>query len=326
MWYRRFLVKTRKFGSLDFYVSEIAFGGAAISGEGGGYGFGGISEKESIDLLHACFDAGINIYDTAPVYGFGESERRIGKAFHNRRDDVFLVSKSGVTWNSSKRIFISNDLKTTQMMLHRSLKDLKTDYIDLYMIHWPDSKVDIREPMKALSRAKKEGKIRFIGLSNPRLEDLKKAEEVDRVQVVQDEFNFFKDDLRETLFPLIREHNYGLMTWGTLGKGVLTGRVARDRKFDPSDCRSWAPWWKTSYLQERIDGIEKFQTFLKIAGISGLQAALGFNLGFPEVSAAICGIRNLDQLQSLLATLNSLPSPQKIKELRAEFVFSINSK
>lgn len=300
-------MKKREFGNLDIYVSEIAFGGAAISGEGGGYGFGEISEKESIDLLHACFDAGINIYDTAPVYGFGESERRIGKAFKNKRDDVFLVSKSGVTWNSAKRIYISNDPGITEKMLHQSLSDLKTDYIDLYMIHWPDSKVDIQEPMKILSRAKEEGKIRFIGLSNPLLEDLKKAEEVDRIDVLQDEFNFFKDDLKKTLFPTVRENNYGLMTWGTLGKGVLTGRVTRNRKFDSSDCRSWAPWWKTSYLQNKIDEIEKFNSSLKTVGLTGLQVALGFNLSFQEVSTAICGIRNLQQLKNLLFALDSLP-------------------
>ena len=115
----------------------LAFGGAAISGEGGGYGFGDISESAAIDLLKEAYDLGFTIFDTAPIYGFSLSEKRMGKAFKSMRDKVFIVSKSGVTWNESKRVDMTNDPKVARLMLEQSLRDLESDYIDLYMIHWP---------------------------------------------------------------------------------------------------------------------------------------------------------------------------------------------
>lgn len=177
------------FENLEF---PLAFGSAAISGEAGGYGFGKISEQESIDLLHYAFNQGVQIFDTAPIYGFHSSEVRLGKAFKNQREKVLIVSKSGVTWSSQRRVDMTNDPKVTMKMLEDSLRHLNTDYIDIYMIHWPDKNIDIRYPFEILSKAKKQGKIKYLGLCNTFEEELKKAGEVDSVDVVQGEFNIFE--------------------------------------------------------------------------------------------------------------------------------------
>jgi len=156
----------------------LAFGGAAISGEGGGYGFGDINENDSIELLNSAYDKGIRIFDTAPIYGFGLSEVRMGKAFKQTRDKVFIVSKSGVTWGENKRVDMTNDPVVTTKMLEQSLRDLQSDYIDLYMIHWPDTRVDIRRPLEVLAKAKHQGKIKHIGLCNTNIADLEKGSEI----------------------------------------------------------------------------------------------------------------------------------------------------
>lgn len=131
--------------------TPLLFGGASISGEGGGYGFGDISKDNAISVLHHALERGIKVYDTAPIYGFGESERRIGEAFKNKREHAFIISKCGVTWHDSKRVNMTNDPVTTKKMIEQSLRDLSTDYIDLYMVHWPDKNTDIRHTLEVLS-------------------------------------------------------------------------------------------------------------------------------------------------------------------------------
>lgn len=305
------LLKTIKNSSIP-----LAFGGASISGEGGGYGFGNISEGEAIDLLKEAFDLGLRIFDTAPIYGFGLSEQRLGKAFNQNREKVFIVSKSGVTWHENKRVDMTNKPEVAQKMLEQSLRDLNTDYIDLYMIHWPDANIDIRRPLEVLAKAKGQGKIKHIGLCNTTIEDLEKSKEIEKVEVVQSEFNFFQNALAENLFPYLKEHNISFMSWGTLDKGILTGRVDEKRKFDDSDCRSWAPWWKNADNKSKFNAMKKIWPLLDEFGHTGLELALAHNLHFNEVTTALCGVRNSEQLHSLFKALKHLPSKELMAEAR----------
>jgi len=294
----------------------LAFGGASISGEGGGYGFGNISEGEAIDLLKEAYDLGLRLFDTAPIYGFGLSEQRLGKAFNQNRDKVFIVSKSGVTWHENKRVDMTNKPEVTQKMLEQSLRDLNTDYIDLYMIHWPDANVDIRRPLEILAKAKEQGKIKHIGLCNTTIEDLEKSKEVEKVEVVQSEFNFFQTALAENLFPYLKKHDISFMSWGTLDKGILTGRVDEKRKFDATDCRSWAPWWKNADNKSKFNAMKKIWPLLDEHGHTGLELALAHNLYFDEVTSALCGARNSEQLRSLFKALENLPGKELLEEAK----------
>jgi len=293
----------------------LSFGGAAISGEGGGYGFGAISEIDSIDLLKLAFERGFRIFDTAPIYGFGLSEKRMGAAFKQSRENVFLISKSGVTWHENQRVNMTNDPKITLKMLEQSLRDLQTDYIDLYMIHWPDNQVDIRRPLEVLAKARHQGKIKHIGLCNTNLDDLKKSLEVERVEVVQSEFNLFENSAQLDLFPYLKDHKIDFMSWGTLDKGILSGRVDAKRKFDKSDCRSWAPWWKSENKTLKYQVVQKLAQELQENGYSLLSMALAHNLSFPELGSALCGARNIEQLESLVNTLEHLPPKELVLEL-----------
>lgn len=287
--------------------ARLAFGGAAISGEGGGYGFGDISEGDAINLLHRARDLGVQIFDSAPIYGFGLSEQRMGKAFKQQREKVFIVSKSGVTWHENKRVDMNNDPKIARKMLEQSLRDLQSDYIDLYMVHWPDSRVDIRKTLEVFAQAKHEGKIKHIGLCNTTVDELEKAAEVEHVEVVQSEFNFFQRKAAEELFPYLNEKKISFMSWGTLDKGILTGRVDEKRTFDKSDCRSWAPWWKNADNASKFKTMKALWPHLDTHRHNGLELALAFNLSYPEVDVALCGAKNEQQLTSLFKALENLP-------------------
>lgn len=294
----------------------MAFGGASISGEGGGYGFGSISETEAIDLLHEAFDLGLRVFDSAPIYGFGLSEKRMGLAFKNNREKVCLISKSGVTWAENKRVDMTNDPQVCEKMLHQSLKDFNTDYIDLYMIHWPDERVDIRKPLEVLHKAKAQGKIRAIGLCNTNLDDLHKAMEIDQIEVVQSQFNLFENAQPQSLFPYLKANDIDFMSWGTLDKGILTGSVNKERKFEAVDCRSWAPWWKQTDFETRYNTLDKLKPLMSEYQVSGLELALHFNLSFEELTVAICGARNSKQLHGLVTALKRQIPKEFLQEVK----------
>lgn len=305
------MLATRKFGKLDFDVSVVGFGGASVSGEGGGYGFGAISETEAITLLHAAKNLGINLFDTAPVYGFGLSERRIGKAFKTTRDSVFIVSKCGVYSEDGEKAQITNSPDIVEKMLHQSLKDLDTDYIDLYMIHWPDSKVDIRKPMEVLAKYQAQGKIKAIGLCNTNPDDYQKAKDVARVDVLQSNCNLFDRSAQKDLWSFVREDELGFMCYGTYDKGILTGRATADRKYDAHDLRSKSAQWLRENKEPKFAAVQKIQELVKNQNFDLVSVALNGVLSHPEVSTALCGIRNIAQLESTIAA-TQVEVPQEV--------------
>ncbi len=311
-------MKYRKLELTGVEVSELGFGGASISGEGRGYGFGKITEDESIALLHEALDLGINLFDTAPIYGFRTSEIRIGKALKDRREKAFIISKCGIDWHDNGRVDMNNSPKVTQKMLEQSLRDLQSEYIDLYMVHWPDARVDIRETLEVLSRAQREGKIKFIGLCNTNQEEIKLASEVAKIDAYQSEYSLTNQIADTNLLPHIGEA--GFMSWGTFDKGILTGRVTRERKYEDEDCRKSAPWWKQADVMEKLDKVDKLEDYIQNKDYDLINCALGFNLSNTKVSSALCGVRSSEQLHSMLAAYKNLPSDNDIQEIKELFL------
>jgi myo-inositol catabolism protein IolS len=298
--------------------SPLAFGGASLSGAGGGYGFGDMRDDMAESMVRNAIDKGINIFDTAPIYGFGLSEERLGKILKGRREDAVIISKSGIDWHKDKRVNMTNDPIIAEKMLHESLLRLQTDYIDIYMIHWPDKNIDIRKPLEVLAKAKADKKILHIGLCNTNIEDLKKAKEIVEVEVVQSELSLFNRKVVKDLFPYLKENGIDFMSWGSLDKGVLSGTVSKDRKFDRYDARSYADWWKKSNWKERVDIVEEIKPLVNAEGLSLLELAIGHNLSYDINQVILCGMKNMEQLDSTLKAIDHRPSK--------EFLDSIISK
>lgn len=292
----------------SFNASRVTFGGASISGEAGGYGFGDMSETEALKLIEYAYDRGINIFDTAPIYGFNSSEIRLSKALKDKRDKVKIISKCGVDWHPNMRVNMSNDVKVTQKMLNNTLRNF--DHIDIYMVHWPDKNIDIRYPLEVLALAQQKGDLTHIGLCNTNQDDLNKATEVCNIKIVQSECNLFQNQLKDLSTSAFK------MGWGTFDKGILTGSVRLDSTFDKSDCRSWAPWWKKSNWKEKVLKVEKLKEFIKDKDISLLELSLGYNLVKESINSTICGFRNQKQLDSIFSALENLPKMDLIDECR----------
>ncbi len=288
----------------------ITFGGASISGEGGGYGFGAMNEGEAERLLKVAWDQGINLFDTAPIYGFGLSEERLGKYLPK---EAMVISKSGVDWHETKRVNMTNSPVHTERMLHESLKRLKREIIDIYMIHWPDSKYDIREPLAVLKKAQEEGKIKHIGLCNTNLEDLARAREICQVEVIQSELNLFnsapfdclKDEWKETFS----------MSWGTFDKGILTGRVTRERKYDKSDSRHSAPWWNKKDVLKKIERTEQLKKILPEFGLSLQEFCLHYNLYYYGLSTVLIGFKSEADIVQMTSNLQQKLMRERIEEV-----------
>lgn len=291
-------------------LSRIAFGGAGISGEGGGYGFGAISEDEARELLRFSWDQGINLYDSAPIYGFGLSEERIGKYLPR---EAVIISKCGVDWHSTKRVNMTNDPKVAERMLLESLKRLRRDYINIYMVHWPDKKVDIRRTLEVLQKAQQRQMIEHIGLCNTNTEELMLAAEVCDVRFVQSELNLFET----TSFEQMGEHwkKCFSMGWGTFDKGILSGRVTKERLFAKEDARSWAPWWRHSQVQEKIDRTIKLQSILKDYDLSLPAFCVQYNLNYFGLSSTLIGFKNISDVVQVTSNLHSNNIRERIEEV-----------
>jgi myo-inositol catabolism protein IolS len=293
---------TREFGQTGWMIPVASFGGAALSGEGGGYGFGDVSKSEAQELVSHAIDIGIKLFDTAPIYGFGLSEQRLGEFLKGKRDQVYIATKSGVTWSSSKRVNMTNDPQVAEEMLLQSLKDLRTDYIDLYLIHWPDAKVDIRSPLEILAKYQSKGVIRKIGLCNTNLEDLNKAKEITRIDVIQSEYNIFNRSAEAEIFPYCEKNQCAFMAWGPLDKGALTGNYDLKRTYDDSDARKSAPWFKKSDLEKKVHQVEKLK-FLLPENVSMIEMINSFYLSQRCLSTILVGSKSSAKLDEFIASM-----------------------
>tara|TARA_B100001248_G_scaffold262262_1_gene257062 strand:- start:1957 stop:2913 length:957 start_codon:yes stop_codon:yes gene_type:complete len=300
----------------DFPDFPLGFGAASISGEGRGYGFGKISEQDAIRLVQKAFELGFRVFDTAPIYGFGLSEKRLAKALKEVRGDAFIVSKAGVTWDRNRRVDKCNAPDVVEKMLDQSLQDLAGDSIDLYMIHWPDPRNDIRSAMEVLARRKEKGDIRHIGLCNTFAEDFQRAEEVCSIEAIQDSWNAFSYFETAKRYEFLGERKIWKMGYATLDKGILTGRVDETRQFDDEDCRSWAPWWKNQNHYPKFELVKKLKSILFDYDLNLLDFALHFSRNkYDFIDLPLVGARNIEQLEGVVKSINKNVTKETLAEI-----------
>jgi aryl-alcohol dehydrogenase-like predicted oxidoreductase len=227
-----------KIGQTEIEVSRIALGTWAI----GGWMWGGNDEKESMDTVNAALDAGINLIDTAPVYGFGRSEEIVGKALKNygSRDKLCISTKAGLEWEEGK-VRRNSQPSRLAFEVEDSLRRLQTDYIDIYFIHWPDPAVPIEETARLMQALRDQGKIRAIGASNYSMEQMAAFKTAAELNLCQPPYNIFERGIEKDILPYCRQNKMTLMTYGALCRGLLSGKMSADRKFSGDDLRQIDP-------------------------------------------------------------------------------------
>lgn len=278
-------------------TSRIALGTWAV----GGTMWGGSDEQDSIRTIHAALEGGINLIDTAPVYGFGRSEEIVGKALaqYGNREKVILATKVGIEWrNGSLARNASRDRILREV--EDSLRRLQTSYIDIYQVHWPDPLVPIEETAETMLGLFKQGKIRAIGVSNYSPQQMDRFRAVAPLHTDQPPYNLFERQIDRDVLPYLRESQINALVYGPLCRGLLTGRMKADTQFTGDDLRKIDPKFQPPRFAQYLRAVELLDEFAqKNYGKRVIDLAIRWALDQPGVSVALWGARHPEQLQTV---------------------------
>lgn len=298
-------MKKRLLGSHGMQASVVAFGAWAI----GGWKWGGSDAQASVDAVRASLDAGVDLIDTAAVYGFGLSEEIVGKAIEGRpRDEIVLATKCGLRWDietatlhaesEGKRIFRTLEPASIRWEIEQSLKRLGTDYIDLYQTHWPDPETDIESVVDTFETLQKEGLIRAWGLCNASPEHISKAASLGNLATDQERYSLLDREQDEANLPLCEEHDIGFLCYSPIAQGLLTGNIDSRREFAEGDLRIGNPRFKPQVLEAIQAVLAPVKSLARDRGDSVEQLVLAWTLNQPGVSHVLVGTRDVNQAAS----------------------------
>jgi aryl-alcohol dehydrogenase-like predicted oxidoreductase len=277
-----------------FKLSRIALGTWAI----GGWMWGGSDEAESIKTIHAALDRGINLIDTAPVYGFGRSEEIVGMALaqDGRRKHAVIATKVGLAWQDGKPYRNASKSRIVREV-EDSLRRLQTDVIDIYQVHWPDPDTAIAETAEAMAELYRAGKIRAIGVSNFTPAQIDAFRAVAPLHTVQPPYNLFERGIENSVLPFARDRGITTLVYGSLCRGLLSGRINGGTRFSGDDLRRNDPKFQLPRFPQYIAAVEHLDRFASANyGKRVIHLALRWLLDRPGVGAALWGARRPDQL------------------------------
>jgi aryl-alcohol dehydrogenase-like predicted oxidoreductase len=275
-------------------VSRVALGTWAI----GGWMWGGTDEAQSVSTIRAALEHGINLIDTAPVYGFGRSEEIVGKAVAEARlrSRILIATKAGLEWKDG-RVFRNASRARILAEVEDSLRRLRTDYIDIYQVHWPDPLVRVEETAEAMYTLFRQGKIRAIGVSNFSVAQMEQFRRVAPLHVLQSPYNLFERAIEADLLPYCRENRIATLGYGALCRGLLSGRMRPDTIFDGDDLRRTDPKFLAPRFAQYLAAVQRLDRLARERfGKRVIELAVRWMLD-QGITTALWGARHPDQLQ-----------------------------
>ncbi|MBD3258963.1 general stress protein [candidate division GN15 bacterium] len=286
-----------KIDSLGRECSRIGLGTWAI----GGWLWGGTDEAESIKTIQTALDKGIDLVDTAPIYGLGGAEEIVGKAIkqYGGRDKITLVTKVGLEWDEDEKVKRNSSPERINFEIEQSLKRLQTDYIDLYLVHWPDRNTDFEETASALAKLKTDGKVRHVGVSNYDPAQMEAFAKGCPIDMLQPPYNIFEREIDANIVPYCRDKGIPLLTYGVLCRGLLSGKITADREYQGDDLRQVDPKFKQPKLDQYLAAVEKLDQFARYnydRRVIHLAVRWVLDQG---IEVALWGARRPDQLEAL---------------------------
>ena len=284
-------------------VSAVGFGSQEIGG-----GYGDIDEAEFERAVHRALDLGVTLFDTAEAYGFGASEEALGRALRGRRDEALISTKFG-TGYQDRANFRDGRAERVRSSIEGSLQRLQTDHVDIYNVHWPDRATPFEETIGALDDLVRQGKVRFVGLSNFTVDELDTCMQTRRVDVVQYVHGLFDRRMERDVLPWCEAHDVGFVGYGVLAYGLLSGTLARDHAFPADDWRSKTDKWGVmGGLFEHLFGpgaipanvavVDDLQQLAADRGMTVAQLALRWATSAAGVSASLVGCRTTAEVES----------------------------
>jgi aryl-alcohol dehydrogenase-like predicted oxidoreductase len=296
----------RKLGDTDLEISAIAFGAWAI----GGWMWGGTDMKAAQQAILASLDEGVTSIDTAPVYGFGLSERIVGETLKGKRHQVQLLTKFGLRWDiqEGQFYFESKDAEGKPVNIHKyaskaqvikeceeCLARLKTDYLDLFQLHWPDPTTPIAETMEALEILLQQGKIRAAGVCNYNADQMQEAGKSLKLASNQVPYSMVLRQIEEKVVPLCLEQNVGILAYSPLQRGLLTGKLKPGHAFAEGDHRGGNAYFRPRNIERVNQFLAEIQPIANDKGASLSQLVLRWTVDQPGITSALAGARNAEQ-------------------------------
>ena len=296
----------RTLGNSDLQLTPIGFGAWAIGGGNWEFAWGPQDDKESVEAIHRALDLGINWIDTAAIYGLGHSEEVVGRALKSSSHKPLVFTKCSMRWHSDRSIYRSLKAGSLAEELDGSLRRLGVEAIDLYQIHWPNPEEEIEEGWGTLQRFREQGKVRWVGVSNFSVEQMRRAQKVAPITSVQPPYSMLRRAVEEEILPFARENGIGVINYSPMVSGLLTGSMTAERvaAFPPDDWRRKAAEFNEPRLSRNLRLVELLRKIGSGHGVSAGVVAVAWTLRHPAITAAIVGGRSGQQVEGLAPALH----------------------
>jgi myo-inositol catabolism protein IolS len=313
-------METRAFGTTGVKVSPITLGSWPMSGDR----YGRIDDSEAVKTIHAAMEQGITSFDTAPGYGDGHAEETLGAAMVGRRDQAVITTKCGIVSRDPRTGQPGRNATRDSMLreIDDSLRRLRTDHVDVYLVHWPDPQTPLEETVTTLHDIKRAGKTRLVGVSNFDVELLEKARQYGSLDVLQVGYNLFDWRMEREVFPYCQAHSIGVMAYGSLAYGMLTGAFTEETTFEPADWRSngvafGQPILGGDNFRHNVGLVRRLRDEVATPkGLTVAQLALAWVLTNPIVTTAMVGARVPAEIKENVGAATVQLSEEDVSRIR----------
>ncbi len=310
-------METRQLGNSDLHITPLGIGAWAMGGGGWNGSMGPQYHADSIPAIHAALDHGLNWIDTAALYGLGHSEEIVGQAIRGRTPRPYVFTKCERVWDTSGTIGPSLKTDSIRRECESSLRRLHTDVIDLYQIHWPEPDEDIEEGWSELARLQQSGKVRFIGVSNFSVPQMKRAQAIAPITSLQPPYSVVTRAIEKEILPFAAQNDIGVIVYSPMSAGLLTGAMTRERvaNFASEDWRRNLPNFREPLLSRNLKLVELLRTIGGRHGRSPGEVAIAWTLSHRAVTAAIVGFRNVRQVSGIIGAADFRLLPSEMAEI-----------
>jgi aryl-alcohol dehydrogenase-like predicted oxidoreductase len=309
-------MKKAKLGNSELDITKLGLGTWAIGGPWQ-FGWGRQDDSDSTAAILESLDAGVNWMDTAPIYGCGHSEEIIGKVIRQTSVKPIIATKCSLVWNDRREKVSCLKAKSIIAECDASLKRLGIATIDLYQMHWPEPDEDLEEGYEAMAKCVKAGKVRYLGVSNCTIEQLKRIIDIHPLTSIQPPYSMFRRDIEKELLGFCAKHNIGVIVYSPMQKGLLTGKFTLEKiaALPADDVRHMDANFKMPLAETNFKIIERLETVAKRTRITLAQLAIAWTLRSPQVTAAIVGARKKGQINETAPAADITLSSDDISEI-----------
>lgn len=313
-------MQKRQLGFSDLHLTTIGFGAWAIGGGDWEWGWGPQQDRDSLATIQKALDLGINWIDTAAAYGLGHSEEIVGQAIKGRREGLIIATKCGLVWDDPSSGLVDNNLKagSVRREAEDSLRRLDLDVIDLYQIHWPVPDEDLEEAWAEIARLIEEGKVRYGGLSNASVDQIKRCQAIHPVASLQPPYSMLDREVEDELLAYCAENQIGVVAYSPMASGLLTGKYDR-RRVEALPAEDWRLTKDSHFREPELDPnlelVESLKDIARRHNRSVGELAVAWVLRRPELTAAIVGARRPDQIEQIAPASEWQLDEQTVKEI-----------